>query len=398
MPASLVAIVGGGPAGAFTAELLARAGRKVILIDEKLAWEKPCGGGITDKALVRYPFLREAQVERNWVYECEFISPAGRRVCLDLGHPIAIFSRQVLNGLVLARACSAGAELLQQRVTAVQGGPGKWRLTTRSGGQIEASYLVLATGARNPFRGQFGQALKAEDFMATAGYCVRGSSPRMLIKFISGLAGYIWSFPRCDHFSAGICGKMGSRSTMELRRLLEDFLRQEGFDLQGARFYSHILPALSERSLAHLRVHGDGWSTIGDAGGFVDPITGEGLYYAFRSAELLAEALIADRPEQYPKEVAADFLPDLRTAANIANRFFFGNFRGASVIERMVEFIESSPSIQALMGDLFAGAQSYIGLKRRVYRNLLPGALEMFVQHVFRNDDPEPCRPAQDAS
>ena len=52
-----VAILGGGPAGAFAAEQLAAAGMDVILFDEKLAWEKPCGGGLTYKAYSQYPFL-----------------------------------------------------------------------------------------------------------------------------------------------------------------------------------------------------------------------------------------------------------------------------------------------------------------------------------------------------
>ena len=117
---------------------------------------------------------------------------------------------------------------------------------------------------------------------------------------------------------------------------------------------------------------------IGDAAGFVDPITGEGLYYAFRSAELLAEALIADRPEQYQEEVFADFLPDLQTAAGIADRFFFGKFLGGGFIERMVQFAESSRVVRALMCDLIAGSQSYIGLKRRMYLNLLPFLAESF--------------------
>ena len=54
-----IAIIGAGPAGAFATESLARAGRKVLLVDEKLAWEKPCGGGVTRKALMEYPFLRD---------------------------------------------------------------------------------------------------------------------------------------------------------------------------------------------------------------------------------------------------------------------------------------------------------------------------------------------------
>src|SRR5690349_1238794 len=122
--ARLIAIIGGGPSGAFAAELLARSGHPVLLIDEKLAWEKPCGGGITDKALVRYPFLRDAQVQRNWVSECEFISPAGRCVCLKLDRPVAIFSRHVLIGLMLERARAAGAEVLLERVTAIGGEAG----------------------------------------------------------------------------------------------------------------------------------------------------------------------------------------------------------------------------------------------------------------------------------
>src|SRR5260370_32542014 len=96
-----IAIIGGGPAGAFAAAELAGAGREVFLFDEKLAWEKPCGGGLTDKALSHWPFLREAQVERNWISDCELIAPSGRKVSFHLDRQIAIFSRLALNGLLL---------------------------------------------------------------------------------------------------------------------------------------------------------------------------------------------------------------------------------------------------------------------------------------------------------
>ena len=54
-----VAVLGGGPAGAMAAARLAAAGVSTVVIDEKLAWEKPCGGGLTYKAYTRYPFLTE---------------------------------------------------------------------------------------------------------------------------------------------------------------------------------------------------------------------------------------------------------------------------------------------------------------------------------------------------
>src|SRR5512136_2346030 len=106
-----IAIVGGGPAGAFAASALASAGRDVLLFDEKLAWEKPCGGGLTHKALQQFPFLADAGSESNPVEDCELISPSGRRVRFHLRYPIAIFSRLTLNQFLLERARRSGVEL-----------------------------------------------------------------------------------------------------------------------------------------------------------------------------------------------------------------------------------------------------------------------------------------------
>src|SRR5216683_7877984 len=141
-----IAIVGGGPAGALAAAGLARAGREVLLFDEKLAWEKPCGGGLTDKALARWPFLRDSQVERNWISDCELIAPSGRRVAFRLDRPIAIFSRLALNGLLLDRARDAGVRVLRERITKIDGSAGDWRLQSSSGNH-GADFVVLAAGA-----------------------------------------------------------------------------------------------------------------------------------------------------------------------------------------------------------------------------------------------------------
>src|SRR5437660_3232477 len=154
MPPKLIAIVGGGPAGALAAAELARAGREVLLFDEKLAWEKPCGGGLTDKAIVRWPFLRDAQVERNWISDCELIAPSGRKVSFHLDRQIAIFSRLALNGLILNRARETGAYVIHERITRIDGRAGSWMLQSTSA-SYSADFVVLAGGARNSFRGQF---------------------------------------------------------------------------------------------------------------------------------------------------------------------------------------------------------------------------------------------------
>jgi geranylgeranyl diphosphate/geranylgeranyl-bacteriochlorophyllide a reductase len=377
-----IAIIGGGPAGALAAEALVRGGRKVVLFDEKLAWEKPCGGGITHKALAQWPFLREAQAQRNWVRRCELIAPSGRKVSFPLRQPIAIFSRRVLNGLLLDRARQAGAEIVQDRVLQIEGRAGAWRLRCNKGDR-QAGYLVLAAGARNAFRTQFAQPFSPEDLMITAGYYIPGRSQLMQIQFLAGLHGYIWLFPRSDHFSAGICSKLAGQSTSQLRATLEKTLTAFGLEFEAAGFYAHVLPSLRASTLRKSPLCGQGWALIGDAAGFVDPITGEGLYYAMRSAELLAEALLAEQPQEYEASVREDFLPELETAAGVADRFYGGNWMGQAVLERMVQFTAGSASFRALMSDIFAGKQGYTGLRRRLYRTL-PAMLAEGLANAFR--------------
>src|SRR5438874_87982 len=363
-----IAVVGGGPAGAFVAAQLARSGREVLLFDEKLAWEKPCGGGLTDKAIARWPFLREAAAERNWISYCELIAPSGRGVSFQLDRQIAIFSRKVLNGLLLERACQAGAQFCHARVTGIDRTAEGWALCTSSE-TYSADFIVLATGARNSFREKFSKPLGPENFMIAVGYYIPGSHQTVQIKFLKELHGYLWVFPRAHHFSVGICGRMQGMNTAGLRRVLDDSLPEFGLSLEGARFYAHIIPSLTVKALGR-PISGNGWAMIGDAAGFVDAITGEGIYYSLRSAELLANAIEQDAPEKYSAFVQEDFLPELEHASRIAGRFYGGKWMGRPVVERMLQLTVRSKSFRELMRDLFAGTQEYSDLRERVQRSL----------------------------
>jgi flavin-dependent dehydrogenase len=384
-----IVIIGGGPSGAMCGEQLARSGNTVSIFDEHLAWEKPCGGGLTDKALARWPFLRSEQVERNWVSDCELIAPSGRRVSFQLDRRIAIFSRRILNGLLLERARGTGAQLHPARVLRIDGGGGAWVVQT-AGFSYEADFLVIACGARNSFRGQLCAVLGPENFMVAQGYYIPGNHHTVQIKFLKDLHGYIWVFPRANHFSAGICGRMNEKNAAELRRLLENSLAEFGLTREGSRFYAHIIPSLSAETLRSTPFCGDGWAMIGDAAGFVDAITGEGLYYALRSGELLAQAVLANAPQDYPLLVRSDFLPELERAARIADRFYAGEWLGDSVIERMIQLTGRSAKFRNLMRDLFSGAQEYSDLRERVYCSLPRIAAEALLSALgsaFGNSD-----------
>jgi flavin-dependent dehydrogenase len=122
---------------------------------------------------------------------------------------------------------------------------------------------------------------------------------------------------------------------------------------------------------------------IGDSAGLVDPITGEGLYYALRSAELCANALLAGRPSEYGVALKQEVLPELKLAARVSQRFYSGQIFGGSVLERMVSLTAQSASFRELMSDLFAGIQGYGDLRARLMR-ILPTIMSEGVAGTLR--------------
>jgi flavin-dependent dehydrogenase len=336
-----IAIVGGGPSGAMCGEQLARAGHKVNLFDEHLAWEKPCGGGLTHKAIQCFPFLLDNTYPKKLVSSVELISSEEHRATLEMPHPIVIYSRTVLNGLLLDRAREAGCKVQRSRVMGVETATTKPRYCIE-GEWREADFLVLAAGARNQLL-PGTRALERDELEMTQGYFVPQTADAITIKFLPHFEGYIWSFPRCDHLSVGICGSMSSHTSMELRNHLQTFVEKHGIPTEGAKFYSHVLPSPKERTLSDRTVLGKNWALIGDAAAWVDPLTGEGLFYAIRSGELLGKSLAEGCPEKYPAWVKATFCTELEFAARIVRRFYRGSFLGSAVTTRMVQFMRRSP-------------------------------------------------------
>jgi flavin-dependent dehydrogenase len=136
----------------------------------------------------------------------------------------------------------------------------------------------------------------------------------------------------------------------------------------------------------------------GDAAAWVDPLTGEGLFYAMRSGQLLGQTIADGCPEKYPALVRASFSSELEFAARIVRRFYRGSFLGCSVTTRMVQFLQRNAVFRQLMSDLFCGTQDYTSLKQRVLGHL-GGTLSQFVTSVLNFDRPAtkvPSVPAAD--
>jgi flavin-dependent dehydrogenase len=383
-----IAIVGGGPSGAMCGAELALAGHQVQIFDEHLAWEKPCGGGLTHKAIECFPFLLDNPRPKKLIRTIDVISSDDQHAKLDLQHPIVIYSRRVLNGLLLDRATHAGCSIHNLRVMAVDTSAVKPRYCV-DGEWRSADFVALAAGARNQLLPET-RPLQRDELEMTQGYFVPQTAEAITIKFLREFEGYIWSFPRSDHLSVGICGSMQTHTSSELRSHLQTFVDKQGIPTDGAKFYSHVLPSPQERTLSGRGVVGKNWALIGDAAAWVDPLTGEGLFYAMRSGQLLGRALVEGCPEKYPAWVKSAFSAELEFAARIVRRFYRGSFLGTAVTTRMVQFLQRNAVFRQLMADLFSGAQDYSSLKQRVLGHL-GGTLSHFVSSVLNSESAVPA-------
>ena len=397
-----VLIVGAGPAGSFAAERLVRGGARVALFDGRPdGVAKPCGGGVTSKALKAWPHLLHA-VGRT-VDELDLFAPSGKRLHLKLAEPFAIYSRLAFDSYLRDRARNAGAKVFFEKVSANSAEKTKdgWKLNAAGDGDSAGAWsgklLVGADGASSAIGKKLAGPLPPSDMEVAFGYRTplptNGEAPTV-VAFLPGFIGYAWAFPRPDHISFGIATTQEAFDHKALDELMwqfmVDYYRQRENskakfwenspdpraaaieeELQAtAERYAARIPGLAPESWDRRRTSGEGWALLGDAAGFADPVTGEGIYYALRSAELFAEVFLEGRVTEYEQRWRADFGAELRRASQMRRRFY-GNFWGAPFTERMIKFARGHRGIQRVLGDLVAGEQGYVNLKKKLARSAL---------------------------
>jgi flavin-dependent dehydrogenase len=407
-------IVGAGPAGSFAAELAARGGARVALFDGRPPTEpKACGGGVTSKALKAYPHLLEAA--GRTVAEVEMFSPAGERVRLKLKEPFAIYSRTAFDSHLRERARAAGAKVFDERVAAdfARREGDAWTVRTRDKKrEWRGRVMVAADGANSPIARRLAGALPNSEMEVAFGY--RAPLPRAgdaptVIAFLPGWVGYAWAFPRLDHVSFGIATTQDAFDHRALDALLWDFMigyyaqredtsapiwfaREANNTANGDEprtsvaqqlrasveerlrasvdAYAARIPGLAPETWDARRVCGEDWALLGDAAGFADPVTGEGIYYALRSSEIFACSFLEGRLATYEQRCRADFGRELRRASELRRRFY-GEIFGAPFTSRMIDLARLLPGVRRTLRELVAGDQGYLTLKRTLARRAI---------------------------
>ncbi|MGE0688651.1 MAG: geranylgeranyl reductase family protein [Dehalococcoidia bacterium] len=325
-----VIVAGAGPSGSSTALRLARAGRRVLLLDkQKFPRVKPCGGGVTARALAQAPVDLTPVIERR-------VSRVRFSFRLEDGFEyqfpetlVYMTQRQKLDAYLASQAAAAGANFDDDcALVGVRQDADGVEIETESGARFRAKVLVGADGANGIVARSVNldpvtnPPVALEANFPYAGNASEEWDGTFALELGSMPGGYGWSFPKEDHLNVG-CG---------------------GWHSEGGRLRSHLAALrshyeLDDWSMVNLRGHHlptrtdgapivrDHVLLVGDAAGLVDPMSGEGIMAAFLSARLAAESieryLDGREPDllRYEEEVEREIMADIRAAGLLRDAF-----------------------------------------------------------------------------
>jgi len=342
-----VIVAGAGPAGSRVAELLAREGINVLLLDPKAPWEKPCGGGLTAAALANTPTLLELNGQSRAIHEILTVAPSGVSVVVPLRKPYRVLSRLTLSEWGLKRAREAGATFSPAAVSRVDRTPRGWSVTDSGGRVYDARWLVGADGAASRIRSRVAPGLKPElDPTRVAYPTAEAPEGRAVFQFLPQAEGYLWDFPRPGHRSVGIGVAPGTFRREALDSALTQYQSAESGQAIAAWTHRGAVIATSAWTSGSFHDLGAGdYALLGDAAGLADPATGEGIDYALRSATIAVQAFSRDGGfVDYPAAIRRHFGREMRRARLIRRWLYH-----PSVAEQLVRRARRSPRAALLL-------------------------------------------------
>jgi geranylgeranyl reductase family protein len=306
-------VIGAGPAGSTAAYLLAQAGASTLLLDRaRFPRDKPCGGGLTDRAVAQIPFDVSPVVEDS-VSTFELGLAYRQRFERHSETPLLLMTqRRRLDAFLAEQAADAGAVFRDGANVTDISADGRLRV---DGAAVRTPVLIGADGVNGvtarsvALDGGHDHAVALEGNVPYDALDAARFRGRVLVELGTVPGGYAWVFPKGDHVNVGVGGwlREGPRLRAHLARVCREYRIPEG-RLEGTRGF-RLPMRRAGTSPARGRT-----LLLGDAAGLVDPLSGDGMYEAFVSARLAAESILSDELAAYAPALARALGP--HTAAS----------------------------------------------------------------------------------
>ena len=386
-----VIVAGAGPAGATAAARLAAAGVRVLLLERApLPRNKPCGGGLSARVLTRFPWVREifSGIDTHNVSDLHLEGPSGGVFRMRSPTPAVLLIRRIEFDDALARRAMAAGAALEAPVEIGQASEDADAVTLRArdGRVFRAPIVIAADGVNSVIARRLGlnpgwpASHLALDMMEEAPVQhLRATAPGTLSVFygFGGAHGYAYVFPKVAHVNVGV------------GYLLSYF--RERVDLAPYDLQQHFVTSLRTRGMVDGESHrefftpflipvGGPLSTTaagrvllaGDAGGFVNGFSAEGIYYAMVTGELAASAVLAAREggavsagrarRLYVRAWRREIGAELRDSVLI-QRYLF---RTRERMDGVVAAANARPEFSQWLVDYASGRLSYQQARRRL--------------------------------
>jgi len=398
------------------ARRLAAEGRRVLLLDRAaFPRNKPCGGAISVRLLSRFSFLQNAlsRIATHQVSRLYLEGPDGTAAAIESARPAALMVRRIeFDHLLVSLAVEAGAELLTGAdiVQARETGD-VVEMTARDGRRFASPIVIAADGVNSTVARRLGlnpgwpaTAVALDMMEETPRSALRDVDPstiwvaygyqpcaggRTSTSSRRAAEGYAYVFPKRDHVNVGIGYVLShyrasiSQAPYELQRGFVESLRRRGVTT-GTSVRSNFTPFLIPVGGPLRRPARGGVLLAGDAGGFVNGFTAEGIYYAMVSGDLAAETILRTARRErlavrYCRACDHEFGAELRDSV-LLQRYLFADRRR---IARVIDGARREREITRLVLEFAVGDRSYRSLRRRVVARSPLWAARLAASHLL---------------
>jgi menaquinone-9 beta-reductase len=382
-----VVVVGGGPAGAMAAMTLAARGVSTLLLDKKrFPRDKPCGGGIRYGVYRRFPELADylrAAVDIHEIRKVRMEGPSGVSVLAEADEPFYLTLRRTeFDAALLARARAVGAEVVEVARVAELAFSSDGVAVSAVDGRIFAARIVIGADGVNSVVARraglgdgFPESALAIDTMEEtelAELAVADPDTMYVAYGYKGYPGYGYVFPKRHHVDAGVGfllsffkERLGGAPYAHHARFVED-ARARGI-VRGRsnprNFKAYRLPLGGPLA----RTYADRVLVCGDAAGFVNGYTGEGIYHAMVTGQLAGRtaadavargqcgaAALAPYQARWRREIGRELADSLRIQRRL--------FARPALVDTVIRAAAADPRLCRLLARVALGEED---LRRR---------------------------------